>query len=381
VGGPFAAPHVIGPRPPLDRATHVPGFVYTSPEVFAREKERMFMKDWLCVAREEEIARPGDYMTLRIMDEPLVLVRETAGVLHALTNVCVHRGVEVAVGQGNASEFKCPYHGWTYGLTGQLLGAPFMQQTPEFDVHRCRLPRVGVGTWGGFVFVNFDPGAEPLETFLSDFAKDIDFLKMEDCLLGTKLILDLPCNWKLVVENLIDVYHVQVVHAKSFGKHRGSPDRYPMHLRKYGGTCTIYEAAPMTPDGKTRFRRMPAVAERADNFAVSAHLMPNMQVIARSDNVHPLLIWPLAPDATRMIVYNLFPREFAAEPDFAERAQVYHDYLHLSLAEDREMVASLQNGVGSTRFVPGRMSFLEKGIHHVLNAYLERIFDGKEGAR
>jgi len=107
--------------------------------------------------------------------------------------------------------------------------------------------------------------------------------------------------------------------------------------------------------------------------------------IVRSPHAHAairdVLIWPLAPDATRMIVYNLFPREFADEPDFAERAQVHHHYLHLSLAEDREMVASLQSGVGSTRFVPGRMSFLEKGIHHVLNAYLERIFDGKEGAR
>ena len=368
-------------RQPLDRARHVPGFIYASPEVYAREKERMFMKDWLCVAREEEIPRPGDYMTFRVMGEPLVIARDNAGTIHALANVCAHRGVEVAVGDGNVTEFKCPYHAWTYDLSGQLLGAPFMKETPGFDASRCRLPRLHVETWGGWVWVNFDPAAEPLDAFLADFAKDVGFLKMEDCVLGTKLLLDLPCNWKLVVENLIDVYHVQVVHAKSFGKHRGSPDRYPMHLRKYGGTCTIYEAAPMTPDGKTRFRRMPAVEDRADNFALSSHMGPNLQVIARSDNVHPLVMWPLAPDSTRMIVYNLFPREWAQEPDFAERAQIYHDYLHLSLAEDREMVASLQNGIGSSRFVPGRMSFLEKGIHHVLNAYLERIFDGGEVSR
>ena len=368
-------------RQPLDRARHVPGFVYDSPEVFAREKARMFMKDWLCVAREEEIPRPGDYMTFRVMGEPLVVVRDAGGTIHALANVCVHRGVEVAVGNGNATEFKCPYHAWTYDLTGQLLGAPFMQQTEGFDIRQCRLPRLKVGIWGGWVWVSFDPAAEPLEAFLSDFASDVGLLRMEDCTLGTKLILDLPCNWKLVVENLIDVYHVQVVHAKSFGKHRGSPDRYPMHLRKYGGTCTIYTAAPMTPDGVTRFRRMPAVEDREDNFALSAHLGPNLQVIARSDNVHPLVMWPLAPDATRMIVYNLFPKAWAGEPGFLERAQVYHDYLHLSLAEDREMVASLQNGIGSARFVPGRMSFLEKGIHHVLNAYLDRVFDGGEVTR
>jgi phenylpropionate dioxygenase-like ring-hydroxylating dioxygenase large terminal subunit len=362
-------------RQPLDRARHVPGFVYDSPEVYAREKDRLFMKEWLAVAREEEIARPGDYMTFRVMGEPLVMVRDRAGVVHALANVCAHRGVEVATGEGNLTEFKCPYHAWTYDLGGQLLGAPFMKETPGFDTSACRLPRLQVGTWAGWVWVNFDPTAEPLMTFLSDFAADVGFLRMEDCVIGTKLVLDLPCNWKLVVENLIDVYHVQVVHAKSFGAHRGSPDKYPMHLRKYGGTCTIYDAAPMTPDGKTRFRRMPAVADRPDSFAISAHLSPNLQVIARSDNVHPLVMWPLAPDATRMIVYNLYPRAWADEPDFKEKVQVYHDYTHVALAEDREMVASLQNGVGSTRFVPGRMSFLEKGIHHVLTSYLERVFD------
>jgi phenylpropionate dioxygenase-like ring-hydroxylating dioxygenase large terminal subunit len=67
---------------------------------------------------------------------------------------------------------------------------------------------------------------------------------MEDCVIGTTLVLDLPCNWKLVVENLIDVYHVQVVHAKSFGAHRGSPDRYPMHPAQVRRHCTIYDAPP-----------------------------------------------------------------------------------------------------------------------------------------
>src|SRR5262245_9655307 len=136
-------------RQPLDRAHHVPGFIYDSPEVFAREKERIFMKDWLCVAREEEIPRPGDYLTFRVMGEPAVVVRDATGTIHALANVCVHRGVEVAVGHGNVSEFKCPYHAWTYDLTGRLLGAPFMQQTAGFEAAQCRLPALKVGTWGG----------------------------------------------------------------------------------------------------------------------------------------------------------------------------------------------------------------------------------------
>jgi choline monooxygenase len=361
-------------RQPLERASHVPGDIYSSPEVFAREKERIFLKDWLCVARAEEIAKPGDYMTFRIMGEPVLIVRDMEGVVRAFANLCLHRGVELVVGEGNTNMFICPYHAWSYSLKGELRAAPFMKQSDGFETAGCKLKEVKVGLWAGWVFINLDPAASPLETYVSEFAQDVGLLKMEDCVLGTKLIVDLECNWKLVVENLMDVYHAQTVHAKSFGKHRGSPDRYPFHLRKYGGTCTVYDAAPMTPDGTTLFRRMPAVADKSDSFAVSAHLGPNMQVIARSDNIHPLVMWPVTPTTSRTIVYNLFPAEFAAEPDFKEKAQVYHDYLALVLSEDRDMVASLQKAMSSSLFVPGRMSFLEKGIHHVLNAYLDRVF-------
>lgn len=361
-------------RQPIERASHVPGDIYSSPQLFTQEKERIFLKDWLCVARAEEIANPGDYMTLRIMNEPILIVRDLEGTVHAFANLCLHRGVELAFGQGNVKQFTCPYHAWTYDLKGDLRGAPFMRQSTDFEARDCKLKEVKIGLWAGWVFVNLDPTAEPLESYISEFTEDVGFLKMEDCVLGSKLVVDLDCNWKLVVENLMDVYHAQTVHAKSFGKHRGSPDRYPIHLRKYGGTCTTYEAAPMTPDGKTLFRTMPAIADKADNFAISAHLGPNMQVIARADNIHPLIMWPVTPTTSRTIVYNLFPKEFATEPNFKERAQVYHDYLALVLMEDRDMVASLQNAMASSLFVPGRMSFLEKGIHHVLNAYIDRMF-------
>jgi phenylpropionate dioxygenase-like ring-hydroxylating dioxygenase large terminal subunit len=361
-------------RQPLPLASHVPGDIYSSSEVFAREKERIFLKDWLCIARVEEIANPGDYMTFRIMNEPILLVRDMEGVVRVFANLCLHRGVELAMGQGNVKEFSCPYHAWAYDLKGQLIGAPYMRQSAGFDAKDCKLKEVKVSLWAGWVFVNLDPASEPLETYMSEFARDVDFLKMENCVLGNKLVVDLECNWKLVVENLMDVYHAQTLHAKSFGKHRRNPELCPFELRKYGGTCTIYDAAPMTPDGKTLFRNMPAIADKPDNFAISAHLAPNMQVIARADNIHPLVMWPVTPTTSRTVIYNLFPKEFSEEPDFKERARVYHDYLSLVLSEDRDMVASLQQAMASSLFVPGRMSFLEKGIHHVLNAYIDRMF-------
>jgi phenylpropionate dioxygenase-like ring-hydroxylating dioxygenase large terminal subunit len=121
-------------RRPLAEASHAPGFLYASPEVYRREVERLFIRDWRYVARVEELPHPGDYMTLRIAGESLVIARDQAGALHAYYNMCVHRGVEVAQGWGNAKAFKCPYHGWAYDLAGWFTGVAYMKETDGFEV-------------------------------------------------------------------------------------------------------------------------------------------------------------------------------------------------------------------------------------------------------
>jgi Rieske 2Fe-2S family protein len=358
----------------VEAASHAPGSIYSSEEVFRLEKENIFMKEWLCIARVEEVEKPGDYHATRIVGEPVLLARNAQGQIRAFANVCLHRGVEVASGEGNAEYFSCPYHAWTYDLDGNLMGASFMRESQGFDPKSCKLKQLHVGEWAGWIFVNLSDNPPPLAEYLEEFANDVGFLKMEDCRLGTKIVLDLPTNWKFVVENLMDVYHVRTLHYNSFGKHRGPPENYPFHLRKGGGTCTKYEARPMTPSGESLFGRMPAIKDLPDNFALSAHLAPNMQCIARIDNVHPLVMWPVTPTTSRTIVYNLYPKEHFALPDFKERAEVYDQYMRLVLAEDTLMMNSLQNGVTSHNYVPGRFSTLERGIHHVLNDYLAKVF-------
>lgn len=366
--------HFDGTRRSVDKASHAPGQIYSSEEVLELEKQNIFMKEWLCVARSEEVENPGDYFATRIVGEPVLLARNQAGNVKAFANVCLHRGVEVASGSGNVKHFTCPYHAWTYDLDGNLASASFMRESQDFDPKSCRLKELHVGLWAGWIFINLSEKPPPLSESLSDFAGDVDLLKMGDLRLGSKITLDLPTNWKFVVENLMDVYHVRTLHYNSFGKHRGPPENFPFHLRKKGGTCTRYEARPMTPDGVSLFGKMPALRDEPENFAMSAHLAPNMQAIARIDNVHPLVMWPLTATTSRTYVYNLYPKEWFDQPDFAKRADVYDQYLRFVLAEDVTMMNSLQNGVTSSNFKPGRFSTLEKGIHHVLNDYVERVF-------
>ena len=132
---------------PLREATHLPSYIYTSKELFEREKEEIFMKDWLAVARVEEIEKPGDYMTFHIMGEPIVVARDRDGAINAFYNLCAHRGVEVIEGDGNAKQFKCPYHAWTYDLTGKLLGASYMDEIDKFDLDNCRMQSIHSDIW------------------------------------------------------------------------------------------------------------------------------------------------------------------------------------------------------------------------------------------
>ena len=364
-------------RLPIANARHVPGAFYCSPEVYEREKRHIFMKDWLCVARVEELESPGDYMAVRIMGEPALIVRDDRGELRAFSNTCAHRGVEVIQGKGNTGHFSCPYHGWSYDLSGALTGAAFMDDSEEFDPTRCGLPPLGLGVWAGWIFITFDAAALPLADFVAHFEEEFGFLRQEDCRLAVKLEVELDCNWKLFVENLLDVYHAATLHAKTIGAKRGRADRYPFNLFERGGTSMFYHSAPMVPGGESLFGKMPWLGDRPDNFACSGHLSPNMQLIARSDNVHPFVMWPLGPDRCRVVNYTLFPAQHFDLPRFEEKIEVYRNYLIDVVEEDREMVASLQQNTKSRRFRPGPMSKLELGIHHVINDVLDRI-DGSD---
>ena len=115
-----------------------------------------------CVAREEELEKAGDYITLRVAGEPILVCRSESGELRAFFNVCRHRGTMVADGCGNRRSFECPYHAWTYDLDGRLLGAPYTAEVQGFDPAAFGLKPLPLDTWAGFVFVNLDPAVPPV---------------------------------------------------------------------------------------------------------------------------------------------------------------------------------------------------------------------------
>lgn len=361
-------------RLPIEAARHAPGYIYTSPEVYALEKERIWMRDWLCLGREEEIPNPGDYLATRVLDEPVVLVRNEPGDIHAFANVCGHRGAEVVpAGTGNKRALTCPFHGWTYTLSGKLRGAAHMP--PGFDPASCELPRLRLARWKGWLFVNFDPKAEDFSSYVakSSFDKDFDYLRQEDCKLAVKTVSEVDCNWKLVVENLIDFYHLNVVHRGTNGR-SFTKEAFKFTPRPNGSYLAFYNSGPSTPSMKPVFGKAPWMEDKPDDFSTAGLLWPNFTMFGRVDTVHPYVTWPLGVNRTRVIVYTLLPKVYHGRPNFEQEAEAYRTFQKQVLVEDSAMLASVQNGLGSRNFSPGRMATLEEGSKHVLNAYLDRMF-------
>lgn len=369
-------------RAGLYEARHLPGYYYTSAEIFAREIDTIFMREWLCVGRVEEFENPGDYHAMRIAGEPLLVCRGSDNTLRAFRNLCAHRGVEVAVGAGNAQRFTCRYHAWTYGTDGRLAGAPHSDEVSGFDFKTCGLPAVQLDTWGGYVFVNFDPHCRPLgdcldEDGVREFAA---FLQPENTRTSDKFVFEVPCNWKFVPENLMDMYHVGVIHKASFGAHFPVDD-FRFNLTGCGYNA-VYESLTMSPNGVTLFGPMPWLEGKvSDKFACTTWIRPTMNIFGRHDLIQPWVAMPLDVNRTEVTIYTQLPETFFDSPGFVEKSRIYADFIRLVATEDEAMLESLQTGVNSRGFAPGPTVKLERAIHHLLNYYLDTLLAEDESAR
>lgn len=357
----------------VTRAHHAPGALYCDPRILEIEVERIFRRDWFCLARAEEMASPGDYLTFRIVREPVLLCRDEAGAIRAYGNMCQHRGVEVASGRGSARQFVCPYHGWTYGLDGRLKGAGFMQDAEGFERRECRLPELRVGLWGGWVFVTLNPEPEPFERYLADFQEKFGYLGLETLRVGLRLDVELKCNWKLMVENFIDFYHVNVLHRDTIARFMKTVD-LPYELRRNGQVfINEYDTGTLSKSGELTARRIAALEDRPPRFSQAALLPPNLNFFVRPDYISVYTSWPLGVDRMRMTGVILWSRETMESPAREAVVGEFKGMLDKVLAEDFSMVESLQNALGAHGHVPGRMSRLERGVQHFIKHSLERL--------
>jgi phenylpropionate dioxygenase-like ring-hydroxylating dioxygenase large terminal subunit len=192
--------------------------VYTSQEIHDLEVEHLWKKVWQWACRVEEIPNVGDHMVYDVAHLSLIVVRVKEGsgpdAIKAFHNVCLHRGTQLSVEDGNVPHFRCPFHGWTWNIDGSLNWIACDWDFPQVDAQKFALPEVKCDVWQGFVFVNFDRNCEPLDTYLENIPEHFKHFPLEDRFVAIHVERTMPANWKVTMGAFIEAYHSVVTHPQ-----------------------------------------------------------------------------------------------------------------------------------------------------------------------
>ena len=234
------------------RLDYIPRSDYLDPAFHKAEVERLWPRVWQIACREEEIPNPGDYVNYEIVEDSILVLRGKDGVIRAFHNVCPHRGRRLRDdARGNVPVLRCNYHAWRFNLEGRLIDRP----NPE-DWAGCPgvehdedigLVDVKVDTWGGMVWINMDPDCEPLREFLAPLPEKLDAFEFEHCRLAAYWTIQIPVNWKVVLEAFVEAYHVAGTHPQMLKFGHGpapSPPEDLAGLRKHSTHTTTKTHGP-----------------------------------------------------------------------------------------------------------------------------------------
>ena len=368
---------------PLDQAVSPPAPYYTSKELYELEVERIFLKEWLWVGQVEQVKNPGDYFAFTVADEPIVVVRDQSGELRAFSAVCRHRGAVVATGKGNCKAFTCPYHGWTYALTGKLLNAPEMERVTNFAPSHYGLIPLKLETWEGIIFVNFDPQSKPLASSLGDLPECVKNYKLGELVCTERRNYDFPCNWKMLVENAMEAYHVVGTHQTSLGTEYGSLLNWRIKENPQGlyedlifvGSEPVTMAIPgSVSEIAWRIEGLTEAEQKEHHFIL---LYPNLLLIFQPDSVTCFVMLPEGPDRIKVICDWHFPKSLVERPDFGQIAKTNYDGVDGFNQQDIRVLGLTYQGYQSRLFRPGRFSLHEAIPHRFARYILSRVLEGE----
>ncbi|ASG23916.1 aromatic ring-hydroxylating oxygenase subunit alpha [Nitrospirillum viridazoti] len=364
----------------VEAAETLPPLCYTDREFYEFEKEALFNHEWLCVGRESWVKETGDYFTTSIIDEPIVVARGRDGVIRAMSSVCQHRAMLVAEGQGNTRAFLCPYHHWSYGLDGQLIGAPAMEKTCNFDKKDIKLPQFKVEVWHGFIFVNFDLDAPALAPRLAALEGVMAPYSMAT-LNGPAPDRDIkfPWNWKVMFENNNDGYHANRLHGGALhdfvpSRLAAFPDDLPADTAGYYRTNgTLHADASFNPTQKAILPVFPALGEAERNRMLFVNVPPTLSLVITSDMIIYLILRADGAETHLMDQGYLVAPGAMEDPLFDDKLAMNKHSTAAIIAQDLHVDEMVQVGLRSRHAIRGRYSWQEQAQRE-FNGWLVRRY-------
>ncbi len=354
-------------KKPFEKATPIPSVVNHSIEFYNHEQAKIFNKEWICIGRCDEIPSTGDFLTHEIAGTPILVVRQESGEIMGFVNACAHRFTCIVNEKsGHAFAFTCPNHAWTYGIDGQLKHAPFMDLKSDFNTKKNNLESLHTEIWEGFLYITLSKNpskkvSESLESFRNNIVGQYDMNKYQTVIRET---MSWDTNWKNLIENFTESYHVPIAHPKTFAGHKKQikdyecgedSDYYCYHFAPQELENGPGAAHPKNTKLKGKWRRT----------MVDFCVFPSHLVTLMPDYLWWVSVMPQGVDGFKATWGLAVPPEILndiAKEDYDEWLKQKIDYMNTANEEDKTLVEALYYGSKSRRLPQGTLHPIEKNL-------------------
>jgi phenylpropionate dioxygenase-like ring-hydroxylating dioxygenase large terminal subunit len=352
---------------------------YFSEEIFRREQEGIFFREWFCAGREEELADPGDYLVLDVAGESVLVVRTREGRLAAHYNVCRHRGSRLVL-EGCKGSFagaiRCPYHSWTYTLDGALRTAPYLDEEDGWTKADLGLHPVGIESWGGFFFLNLTPVESAargydLHTQLGAVPTRLGRYPLAELRSARRMVYEVQANWKVLLENYNECYHCGPVHPELCRLVPGFKQRGGSDLDWDRGIPHREGAWTFTETGTTNRRPFDGLNQDERTRHKGELVYPNFMISLSADHVTAYTVWPRRPGHTTVVCDFLFHSTEIALPGFDPSDAV--DFWDRVNRQDWAICENVQRGMQSRVFQHGYYAPMESASLDIRRYIKEKL--------
>ena len=369
----FTDEEIQGIREGIDGVKRaIPSRFYHDEAIYHYEVEHLLRKNWLCVGRWDRVEHPGDYFTVRMWQESIVIVRDNEGALQALVNVCQHRYTQVVGdGCGNSKFFTCPYHSWTYNLDGSLRGVA-LAELPGFDKDKCSMPKLRIEQWQGFIFINFDSEAKPLAPQVEAVNPHFEEYKVSEYRERNAVDYEANWNWKFSFETGYEGYHHCGLHRDRINNIVPGNNTRPLDFGEACGSYTMWMKDDPALKEKMEQREKDGYLGR-DPSARFIGIYPNLIMFLNSKQVTYIITQHQKVDFSYASTRQAFSPKVLALPQ-AEKAIAEQDQsMRDTQDEDTYGCTMLQKGVSSRTNSTGVIHPLEQQLNHYHNWYLDQL--------
>ena len=350
---------------PFGHSRMLPRLAYLDDAVLRWERQRFFDAGWICAGRADDLARPGAQTAVRLGSTSVLLTRDGAGALHALANICRHRGHELlACGAATVGGvIRCPYHGWSYDLDGSLHLAPGFGDD-GLDTVASSLARLAATEWAGWVFVDVNGTTGPLPDHLGSLAGLVAPWDCKRLVVAATHRYELRANWKLVIENYHECYHCPMIHPElcrvspshSGRNYHGEPGAW------IGGEMELATGAEtMSLDGRSGGGPVRGLDDRQRRHVLYVQVFPNLLLSLHPDYVMTHRVEPVTATTSHVECQWLFPPEVTARSGFDPSYAV--DFWDLVNRQDWRATESVQRSMESPQFTPGPLGPSEDAVY------------------